>query len=74
MNPDQSKTDTVAYSTFAVIDLQDPARFLRHRHVRAEHAGQEAAEHDESPNKTLHEPFASLFLSLAPRLRRRTAL
>ena len=52
-----------------MIDLQDPARFLRHRHVRAEHAGQEAAEHDESSNKTLHEPFASLFLSLAQLLR-----
>jgi hypothetical protein len=43
-----------------VIELQDLARFLRHRRVRAKHAAEEAAKHDESSNKTLHGPFASL--------------
>jgi len=42
--------------------------------VRNEHAGKKAANDDKTSNKTLHETFASLSLSLAPQLRRRVAL
>jgi hypothetical protein len=52
-----------------MVNLEDPARFLRDRRVRAEHAGQNAAKRGEPPKKKmLHWPFAFLFLSLSTRI------
>ena len=66
--------DRHAGRAVAVVNFQDPARFLRHRRVRTEHAGQNAAKYDESSNKTLHEPFSPCPYRSQKRLRRRVAL